>query len=383
MNFELSEEQIMVRNMVRDFAEKEIVPVARDNSRNEHFPADLVQKMAEMGLNGLNIPGEYGGGDADYVSYCVMLEELARADHSVAVILSAHISLACKSILGWGSEEQKKKYLPRLTSGALGCFGTTEPNVGSDVSAIETTATKKGNEWVLNGSKMWITNGGVAEVAVIIAQTDKSLGGKGLTAFLVDRDTPGFSSKDLHNKMGVRASNTAELVFEDCVIPGENMLGPVGKGMSVALSAFDSARLGVASRCVGSAQACIDASVSYAQTRKQFGKLIGNYQLVQEMIANMTVETEAARLLVYRAATMKDNGNPATIETSMAKFFASEIAFKAANDAIQIHGSYGYCDDYPVERHLRDVRVCTILEGTSQVHRLIIGRHMTGINAFT
>jgi alkylation response protein AidB-like acyl-CoA dehydrogenase len=230
---------------------------------------------------------------------------------------------------------------------------------------------------------MWITNGGVAGVIIIIAQTDKTKRGKGITAFMVDRGAPGFSTRDIHHKMGIRSSNTAEAIMEDCCIPRENVLGPVGKGLAVALSAFDNARLGVAARTVGAAQACIDASVSYARTRQQFGRLIGSFQLIQELLADMQVETDAARLLVYRAAALKDKGEPATVETSMAKYYSSEIAFKVANKAIQIHGSYGYTDDYPVERFLRDIRVSSILEGTSQVHKLIIGRALTGINAFT
>jgi len=383
MDFEFSEEQTMIRTMVRDFAEKEIVPVARDNNRYERFPTDLVKKLGEMGFLGLNLPSEYGGGGSDYMSYCIMLEELAHADTGMAVTTSVHISLCEKVILQWGTEAQKQKYLPRLIRGEiLGCLATTEPNVGSDVSSIETSAVLQGDEWVLNGNKMWISNGGVAGIAIIIAQTDKTKGGKGLTAFIVERDTPGFSTEDIHNKLGIRSSNTAELIMEDCHLPQENMLGPVGKGMSVALSAFDSARLGVAARTIGIAQACIDASVSYVQTRKQFGREIGSFQLIQEMIADMTVETEAARLLVYRAATIKDKGFPATVETSMAKYYSSEIALKAANNAIQIHGSYGYSDEYPVERYFRDVRVSSILEGTSQMHKLIIGRAKTGLSAF-
>ena len=383
MDFELSEEQIMIRNTVRDFAEKEIAPVARDNNRNEHFPADLVKKMGDMGFFGLNLPAEYGGGGADYISYCIMMEELGYADMGMAVTVSSHTSLVCKNILKWGTEEQKRRYLTKLTSGEmLGCFGATEPNVGSDVSSVETTAALQGDEWVLNGSKMWITNGGVAELAVVIAQTDKAGGGKGLAAFLVERGTPGFSSKDIHNKLGMRSSNTAELIFEDCRVSQENVLGPIGKGLSIALTGFDNGRLGVAARTVGTAQACIDASVSYAQNRKQFGKLIGSFQLIQELLADMKVETDAARLLTYRAAAMKDKGDPATVETSMAKYYSSEMAFKVANNAMQIHGSYGYTDDFPVERFLRDIRVSSILEGTSQIHKLIIGRSLTGISAF-
>jgi len=384
MDFDFTEEQNMIRAMVRDFTEKEIVPVARENNRNEHFPADLVKRMGEMGFMGLNIPVEYGGGGADYMAYCIMLEELARGDVGMSVIASAHISLVCKTILNWGTEAQKQKYLPHLTTGEmLGCFASTEPNVGSDVSSIETSAALKRDEWVLNGNKTWISSGGVAAIAIVIAQTDKTQGARGLTAFIVERDTPGFSSMDIHNKLGIRSSNTAELTFDDCHVSQENVLGPVGKGMSMALSAFDSARLGVAARTVGAAQACIDASVSYAQTRKQFGKLIGSFQLIQKLIADMTVETEAARFLVYRAATIKDKkGDPATVETSMAKYYASEIGLKVANSAIQIHGAYAYSDEFPVERIWRDVRVSSILEATSQIHQLIIGRAMTGISAF-
>ena len=383
MNFEITEEQAMIRDTIKDFAQKEVAPVSRDNNRHERFPSDLIKKLGEMGVLGLSLPPEYGGGGADHISYCIMLEELGRVDLGVAVTVSVHLSLGGKTILQWGTEEQKQKYLPRIASGEiLACLATTEPNVGSDISSIETSAVLQGDEWVLNGTKTWISNGGVADVATIIVQTDKRLGSKGLTAFIIERGTKGFSSKDLHNKLGIRSSNTAELVLEDCRVPQANVLGPVGKGMAVALSAFDNARLGVAARTVGVAQACIDASVSYAQTRKQFGKPIGSFQLIQELIADMTVETEAARLLVYRAAALKDKGNPATIETSMAKYYSSEIALKAANNAIQIHGSYGYSDEYPVERYFRDVRVSCILEGTSQIHKLIIGRAMTGINAF-
>ncbi len=384
MDFEYSEEQSMIKAMARDFAEKEIAPVARDLSREERFPEELVKKMGEMGFMGLDLPAKYGGGGADYVSYCVMLEELARVDLSVAVTVSAHISLGGGTIEQWGNEAQKQKYLPDISSGKMmAAFGTTEPNVGSDVSSIETTAIRDGNDWILNGSKMWITNGGVAGVCTVIAQTDKSQGHRGLTAFVVEKGMPGFKTIDIHHKLGSRSSNTAELVFEDCRVPAENVLGPVGKGMAVALSAFDRARLGVAARSVGAAQGCIDAAVAYAKDRKQFGKVIASFQLIQQLLADMTVETDAARLLVYRAAVLKDKGDPATVQTSMAKYYSSEVAFRVANKALQIHGSYGYTDDFPIERFLRDVRVSSILEGTSQMHQLIIGRALTGINAIS
>lgn len=383
MDFDLNEEQTMVRNMVREFAEREVIPLAREDDRTERFPWDILEKMAPLGLLGAPVPPEYGGMGLDYLSYAIMIEEIGRASFSLRSIISAHISLAQQTILRWGTEAQKQKYLPKMTRGEfLGCFATTEPNVGSDVASIETTAVLKGGEWVLNGTKMFITNGGVAGLALVFAQTDKSKGYRGITCFLVERGTPGFSSRAIHGKMGVRSSNTAELIFEDCRVPQGNVLGEVGRGFTVAMTAFDNARLCVAAGCVGLGQACIEACINYAKTRVQFGKPIGSFQLVQEMIADMMVEVEAARLLVYRAAHLKNKGNPATVETSMAKFYASEAAFRAANNAIQLHGGWGYLDDYPLERYLRDSKVATLLEGTSQIHRLIIGRAATGINAF-
>jgi butyryl-CoA dehydrogenase len=385
MNFELNEEQAMIRAAAKDFAEKEIAPVAREINRNKIFPLDIIKKMGKLGFLGLILPTKYGGGGVDYISYCVFLEEIARVDMGITATASAHMSLCAHSIEGWGTEEQKQKYLPRLCSGEmLGFLASTEPDAGSDVAGIKTFATLQGNEWVLNGNKMWITNGSYGGVGVVIAQTQKDGGSRGLTAFLVEKGTPGFTSKPIHNKLGLHSSDTAELAFDNCRIPKDNMLGPVGKGMNVALSAFDCARLGVAARSVGAAQACIDACVSYSQNRKQFGKPIGSFQLVQELIADMTVETEAARLLTYRAATIKDTtGEAATIETSMAKYYASEVVQRVAHNAIQIHGSYGYSDEYPIERIWRDARIGSILEGTSQVHKLIIGRAKTGFNAFS
>lgn len=383
MDFDLNEEQTMVRNMMRDFADREVVPLAREDDRTERFPWDIIEKMSPLGLLGAPVLPEYGGMGLDNLSYAIMIEEIGRASFSLRSIVSAHISLASQTILKWGNEEQKKRFLLPMTRGQfLGCFATTEPNVGSDVASVETTATLKGDEWVLNGNKMFITNGGVAGVALVFAQTDKSKGYKGITCFLVERDMPGFTSKAIHGKMGVRSSNTAELAFEDCRVPRANVLGAVGDGFKVAMSAFDNARMCVAAGCVGLGQACIDACVNYAKTRVQFGKPIGSFQLVQELIADMIVENQASRLMVYRAACEKNKGNAATIETSMAKFYASEAAFRAANNAIQLHGGWGYLDDYPLERYLRDAKVATLLEGTSQIHRLLIGRAATGINAF-
>lgn len=384
MDFDFTEEQIMIRNLMKDFAKNEILPKARDDDRNERFPKDILDKMAPLGLLGAPLPEEYGGMGIDHIAYVLMMEELGRVSFALRSIVSVHISLFQLTLNQWGTEEQKQKYLPRTTKGEiLGCFATTEPNVGSDIASIETSAVLDGGKWRLNGNKMWISNGGVAEVALIFAQTDKAKKHRGIAAFLVDRDTPGFSSTDIHGKLGLRSANTAELILKDCVIPEENVLGQVGEGFKIAMTAFDNARLCVAAGCVGLAQACIDASVLYSQTRKQFGKPIGSFQLVQELIADMIVETEAARLLTYRAAHLKNKGVPSTIETSMAKYYASEAALRAANNAVQVHGGYGFSDEYPVERYYRDVKVATLLEGTSQMHKLIIGRDATGINAFT
>lgn len=384
MDFDLTEEQIMIRNLMKDFAKNEILPKARDDDRDERFPRDILDKMAPLGLLGAPLPEEYGGMGIDHIAYVLMMEELGRVSFALRSIVSVHISLFQLTLSQWGTEEQKQKYLPRATKGEiLGCFATTEPNVGSDLASIETSAVLDGGKWRLNGNKMWISNGGVAEVALIFAQTDKAKKHRGIAAFLVDRDTPGFSSTDIHGKLGLRSANTAELILKDCVVPEENVLGQVGEGFKIAMTAFDNARLCVAAGCVGLAQACIDASVLYSQTRKQFGKPIGSYQLVQEMIADMIVETEAARFLTYRAAHLKNKGVPNTIETSMAKYYASEVALRAANNAIQVHGGYGFSDEYPVERYYRDVKVATLLEGTSQMHKLIIGRNATGFNAFT
>ena len=384
MDFGLTEEQIMIRNLMKDFAKNEILPKARDDDRNERFPRDILDKMAPLGLLGAPLPEEYGGMGIDHIAYVLMMEELGRVSFALRSIVSVHISLFQLTLNQWGTEEQKQKYLPRTTKGEiLGCFATTEPNVGSDIASIETSAVLDGGKWRLNGNKMWISNGGVAEVALIFAQTDKAKKHRGIAVFLVEKDAPGFSSTDIHGKLGLRSANTAELILKDCVVPEENVVGQVGEGFKIAMTAFDNARLCVAAGCVGLAQACIDASVLYSQTRKQFGKPIGSYQLVQEMIADMIVETEAARFLTYRAAHLKNKGVPNTIETSMAKYYASEVALRAANNAIQVHGGYGFSDEYPVERYYRDVKVATLLEGTSQMHKLIIGRNATGFNAFT
>jgi butyryl-CoA dehydrogenase len=301
----------------------------------------------------------------------------------VRTTISVQISLVELSLASWGSEEQKRRYLPAMCSGKLlGCFGLTEPNAGSDPSGMETSAVADGDHWVLNGHKIWISNGGVAGLAVVFSQTDRRKGHRGIGAFLVDRGTPGFSTLDMHGKLGLRASNTGELILEDCRIPKDHMLGKVGDGFKVAMSALDNGRYSVAAGCVGICQACVDASVRYAKERKQFGRAIGSFQLVQDLIARMIVDTEAARLLVFRAGHLKNQGRRCTREISIAKYFASEAAVRCALDAIQVHGSYGYANEYPVERYLRDAKVATIYEGTSQIQKLLIASHDLGIRAF-
>jgi butyryl-CoA dehydrogenase len=383
MDLDLTDDQRAVREMARKFAEEYIVPVARENDLNERFPADIIERMGEPGLLGGPIPPEYGGAGLDYISQALITEEIGKACSSVRTTISVQISLVELSLANWGTEEQKRRYLPLLCSGKrLGCFGLTEPNAGSDPSSMETSATVDGDHWVLNGQKIWISNGGVADLAIVFAQTDRSKGNRGIGAFLVDRGTPGFSTRDMHGKLGLRASNTGELILEDCRIPKDQILGRVGDGFKVAMSALDNGRYSVAAGCVGICQGCVDASVRYAKERKQFGRAIGSFQLVQDLIARMIVDTEAARLLVFRAGHLKNQGRRCTREVSMAKYFASEAAVRCALDAIQVHGSYGYSNEYPVERYLRDAKVATIYEGTSQIQKLLIASHDLGIRAF-
>jgi butyryl-CoA dehydrogenase len=383
MYLELTDEQRAVREMARKFAEEYIVPVARENDVNERFPADIIEKMGELGLLGGPVPVEYGGAGLDHISHALVTEEIGKACSSVRTTISVQISLVELSLARWGTEEQKRRYLPAMCSGKLiGCFGLTEPNAGSDPSGMEATAVADGDQWLLNGRKVWISNGGVAGLAVVFAQTDKSKGHRGIGAFLVERDTPGFSSRDMHGKLGLRSSNTGELILEDCRIPKDQTLGKAGDGFKVAMSALDNGRYSVAAGCVGICQGCVDASVRYAKDRKQFGRAIGSFQLVQDLIARMIVDTEAARLLVFRAGHLKNQDVRCTREVSIAKYFASEAAVRCALDAIQVHGSYGYSNEYPVERYLRDAKVATIYEGTSQIQKLLIASQDLGIRAF-
>jgi alkylation response protein AidB-like acyl-CoA dehydrogenase len=384
MDFDLTPEQEQIRKLARDFADKEIAPGARERDRSETFPADILKKMAPLGLLGGPIPERYGGMGIDNVSHALITEEIGRADSSVRTTLSVQISLVEKTILTYGTEEQKDAWLPRLCTGEIiGCFGLTEPEVGSDAAQLRTTAKKDGNAWVIRGRKMWISNGSVSGLALVFARTDPdaSKAHRGITAFLIDRSSSPYGSQAIHGKLGLRSSDSSELILEDVRVPDTCRLGEVSQGFAIAMAALDNGRYSVAAGAVGVAQACIDASVTYATQRRSFGKPIAGHQLVQEMIADMTVETEAARLLVWRAGALKDKGRPNTRETSIAKMYASEAAQRAADWAIQIHGGYGFSDEFPVERYWRDARVNRLYEGTTQIQKLIIGRFATGIDA--
>jgi hypothetical protein len=382
MDFELTDEQRLIKSTAREFTDAEIVERSRENARNHRFDLDLVAKVAAQGYLGAIVPQQYGGAGLDYVSYGLIVEEIGRGDSAVRTVISVQTSLVCSAILKWGSEEQKLHYLPKLCSGEwLGCFGLTEPDTGSDAANQRTRAVKTDSGWVINGAKMWISMGDYARVALIFAQTDPSLGHKGLACFLVDTDQPGFKPQPIEHKMGLQASDTASIALDDVQVAPDAMLGEVGDGFKVAMSALDSGRYSVAAGCVGICQGCVEESVNYAKEREQFGRPIASFQLIQAMIADMVLKTEASRMLVWRAGWLKDLGRPNTLETSVAKLHATEAAVECANTAIQVHGGAGYVDDHPVERYFRDVRVTTLYEGTSQIQKLIIGRAMTGINA--
>ena len=382
IEFELTDEQQLIRETARDFTDKEIVPVARENDRNEHFDLELVKKLGDMGYLGPIVAEEYGGRGLDYRTYGLIVEEIGRGDSSARTVVSVQTSLVCSSIQRWGSEEQKHEWLPKLcTAEILGCFGLTEPNTGSDAANLSTRAEKTSDGWKITGQKQWISMGNYAKLALVFAQTDREKKHRGLAAFLVPTDSPGFSTSAIHGKLGLRASDTAELSLDGVEVGDEALLGEIGDGFKVAMSALDSGRFSVASGCVGICQGCVDASVAYSTERHQFDRPLASFQLVQAMIADMVVDTEAARALVWRAGWLKDTGKPNTTETSIAKLYATEAAVRSANNAIQVHGGSGYVDDHPVERYLRDARVTTLYEGTSQIQKLIIGRAATGINA--
>jgi butyryl-CoA dehydrogenase len=384
MDFDLTDEQQLIRETARRFSDNELAERARENDRNSHFDLEAVKMIADQGYLGAIVPREYGGAGLDYITYAIIVEEIGRNDSAMRTVISVQTSLVCSSILRWGSEEQKLEWLPQLCSGeALGCFGLTEPDTGSDAANQKTRARKVDGGWVINGAKMWISLGNHAKVALIFAQTDPEKGHRGLVCFLVPTDTPGFSTQEIHGKMGLRGSDTASLALDDVQVPDSALMGEVGEGFKIAMSALDSGRYSVAAGCVGVCQGSLEHSVAYAKERQQFGKPIASFQLVSAMIADMRVQTDAARLLVFRAGALKDKGKPSTTETSIAKLYATEAAQNCSHLAIQVHGGSGYVDDHPVERYFRDVRVTTLYEGTSQIQKLIIGRAETGINALT
>ena len=382
MDFDLTDEQRLIRDTAREFTDKEIVDRARENARNHHFDLDLVKKIADQGYLGAIVPREYGGAGLGYLDYGLVVEEIGRGCSSIRTVISVQTSLVCSAILKWGTEEQKQHYLPKLCSGEwLGCFGLTEPDTGSDAANQRTRATKTDEGWTISGAKMWISMGNYAKLALIFAQTDPEKGHRGLACFLVDTDQPGYQAQTIEHKMGLHASDTASISLDEVKVGPDDILGEVGDGFKVAMSALDSGRFSVAAGCVGICQGCVEESVNYAKEREQFGRPIASFQLVQAMIADMVLKTDASRMLVWRAGFLKDKGRPNTLETSVAKLHATEAAVECANTAIQVHGGAGYVDDHPVERYFRDVRVTTLYEGTSQIQKLIIGRAMTGINA--
>ncbi|MFD5786423.1 acyl-CoA dehydrogenase family protein [Streptomyces sp. NPDC127037] len=383
MNLELSEEQEAVRQLARDFVARDVAPYAVEWDRSENVDKSIVKKLGALGFLGLTVPEEYGGSGGDHLAYCLVTEELGRGDSSVRGIVSVSLGLVAKTVAAWGDEEQKRQWLPRLTSGdAVGCFGLTEPGTGSDAGSLAARAVRDGAGYVINGSKMFITNGTWADVVLLFARTNDTPGHKGVSAFLVPADTPGLTRRTIHGKLGLRGQATAELVLEDVRVPATALMGPEGKGFSIAMSALAKGRMSVAAGCVGIAQAALDAAVGYAGEREQFGKPIAGYQLVQELISDISVDVEAARLLTWRVADLVDRGQDFATAASRAKLFASEAAVRAANNALQVFGGYGYIDEYPVGKLLRDARVMTLYEGTSQIQKLIIGRALTGVSAF-
>ncbi|WP_188207633.1 acyl-CoA dehydrogenase [Alkalibacillus aidingensis] len=378
MNFQLTEEQQMLRKMVRDFAENEVGPTAAERDEQERFDRGIFDQMAELGLTGIPWPEEYGGIGADFVSYVIAVEELSRVCASTGVTLSAHISLASWPIYKYGSEEQKQNFLQRLATGeALGAYALSEPGAGSDVSSMKTSAKLDGDEYVLNGSKVWITNGGVADIYVVFAKTDADAKHKGISAFIVEKGTEGFTFGKKEEKLGIRSSPTTELIFENCRIPKENMLGEEGDGFKIAMTTLDGGRNGIAAQAVGIAQGALDASAEYAKEREQFGKPIAKNQGISFKLADMATEIEASRLLTYQAAYNESEGLPYQKESAMAKLFAGDTAMKVTVEAVQVFGGYGYTKDYPVERYMRDAKITQIYEGTQEIQRLVIGRMVT------
>lgn len=378
MNFELSEEQMMLQKMIRDFALGEVEPSAAERDETERFDRNIFDKMAELGLTGIPWPEEYGGIGSDYVSYVIAVEELSRVCASTGVTLSAHVSLASWPIYKYGNEEQKQTYLRRLAEGsALGAYALSEPEAGSDVSSMQMTAKRDGDEYVLNGNKVWITNGGVADIYIVFAKTDTDAGHRGISAFIIEKEVVGFSSGKKERKLGIRSSPTTELIFENCRIPAGNLLGEEGDGFKIAMTTLDGGRSGIAAQAVGISQGALDAAVSYAKDREQFGKPIAHNQGISFKLADMATETSAARLLTYQAAWLEGEGLDYSQASAMAKLFAGDAAMRHTIEAVQIFGGYGYTKDYPVERYMRDAKITQIYEGTNEIQRLVIGRNLT------
>jgi alkylation response protein AidB-like acyl-CoA dehydrogenase len=379
--FVLTDDQQQLRREIRDFAAREIAPnVSRWDEASE-FPMDVVKQLGQMGLLGIIFPVEYGGAGLGYVDYVLAIEELSAVDGSIGIIVAAHNSLCSNHIFLAGNEDQKRKYIPRLASGEwLGAWGLTEPGSGSDAGAAKTTAVRKGDSWILNGNKTFITNGHYAEVAVVIAMTEKSKGTHGLSAFIVEKGTPGFRAGKKENKLGLRASDTSELIFEDCEIPAENLLGAEGEGFVDSMRILDGGRISIAALSLGIGRGALDASLKYVKERRQFGKAIAEFQGIQWKLADMATELDAARLLTQRAAVLKDAGHKVTRESSMAKLFASEVAVRICDEAVQLHGGYGFIKDYPAEKFYRDVKLCTIGEGTSEIQRMVIAREILKVH---
>jgi alkylation response protein AidB-like acyl-CoA dehydrogenase len=377
VDFQLTDEQLQLQSTVRDFAAREIAPHVMEWDEASHFPMETIKQLGKLGLMGCIFPDEFGGAGFGYIEYVIAIEELSRVDGSVGIIVAAHTSLCTNHIFLAGSADQKQRYLPRLARGEhIGAWALTEPNSGSDAAGARCTATRKGDRWLLNGTKTFITNGAYANVVVVVAVTDKSVGTRGLSAFIVERGTPGFRHGKKENKLGLRASDTSELIFEDCEIPAENLLGREGEGFIDAMRVLDGGRISIAALGLGMATGAYQCALRYSRQRKQFGHPISDFQAIQWKLADMATEIDAARLLTMRAAWLKDHHRKTTLESSMAKLYTSEVAVRAANEALQIHGGYGFIKDYPAEKFYRDVKLCTIGEGTSEIQRMVIARQL-------
>ena len=379
--FTLTEDQEQLRKEIREFAAREIAPNVMRWDEASEFPAEVVKQLGRMGLMGVIFPVEYGGAGLGYVDYALAIEELSAVDGSIGIIVAAHNSLGTNHIFLAGNEEQRRKYIPKMASGEwLGAWGLTEPGSGSDASAARTTAMRKGDNWILNGNKTFITNAQYADVSVVIAVTDRTQGTHGLSAFIVEKGTPGFRPGKKENKLGLRASDTSELIFEDCEIPAENLLGKLGEGFVDAMRVLDGGRVSIAALSLGIGRGALDASLKYVKERRQFGKAIAEFQGIQWKLADMATELDAARLLTQRAAVLKDAGQKVTRESSMAKLYASEVAVRICDEAVQLHGGYGFIKDYPAEKFYRDVKLCTIGEGTSEIQRMVIAREILKVH---